>query len=71
MQIAAGAFNRASDNTPNFDFTCTFRYDASAAPGNLRPSRRLAARSLRQRRTLSYDVNFNEAVDPTQSRRAI
>ncbi|PYJ72097.1 MAG: hypothetical protein DME75_06010, partial [Verrucomicrobia bacterium] len=27
MHIPAGAFNRASDNQPNLDFTCTFRYD--------------------------------------------
>ena len=26
MHIAAGAFNRASDNMPNFEFNCTFCY---------------------------------------------
>ena len=26
MHIPAGAFNRASDNQPNFEFLCTFRY---------------------------------------------
>ena len=65
MQIPAGAFNRASDNMPNFAFTCTFRYDAvllqvtttvPAVGGTFSP----AAPNNYQ-----YDVNFNEAVDPT------
>src|SRR5438034_4247114 len=64
MHIPAGAFNRASDNQPNLDFTCTFRYDVlllqvvSTVPsvgGSFSPP----APSNYQ-----YDVNFNEAVDP-------
>ena len=43
MHIAAGAFNRVSDNQGNLDFTCTFRYDAlllqvtSTLPAGWRP----------------------------------
>ncbi|HEX4668149.1 MAG TPA: Ig-like domain-containing protein [Chthoniobacterales bacterium] len=63
MHIPAGAFNSASDNMPNFDFTCTFRYDVlllqvvSTVPpdgGTFSP----AAPNDYQ-----YDVNFNEPVD--------
>ncbi len=64
MHIDAGAFNRSSDNSPNFDFTCTFRFDAvllqvtttvPAVGGTFTPP---------APGTYQYDVNFNEAVDP-------
>ncbi len=64
MHIAAGAFNRVSDNQGNLDFTCTFRYDAlllqvtSTLPpvgGQFSPA---------APNTYMYDVHFNEAVDP-------
>ena len=65
MHIAAGAFTRTSDNQGNLDFTCTFRYDAlllqvtTTSPpvgGTFTPA---------APNTYTYDVNFNEAVDPT------
>ena len=63
MHIPAGAFNRASDNMPNLDFTCTFLYDAvllqvvSTVPpdgGTFSPP---------APNDYQYDVNFNEPVD--------
>src|SRR4029450_13209062 len=62
--IPAGAFDRASDNEPNLDFTCTFRYDVlllqvvstvPAVGGTFSPP---------APNDYSYDVNFNEPVDP-------
>jgi len=64
MHLPAGAFNRASDNQPNLDFTCTFSYDAlllqvvSTDPpvgGTFSPP---------APNDYLYDVNFNEPVDP-------
>jgi hypothetical protein len=64
MHVPAGAFNRASDNQPNLDFTCTFSYDAlllqviSTDPpvgGTFSPP---------APNDYQYDVNFNEPVDP-------
>ncbi len=63
MHIPAGALNRVSDNMANFDFTCTFRYDAvplqvvSTVPpdgGTFSPP---------APNDYQYDVNFNEPVD--------
>src|SRR5438094_4984373 len=63
MHIAAGAFNRASDNMPNFEFTCTFCYAltplmvVSTNPpvgGTFSPP---------APNTYNYDVNFNQPVD--------
>jgi hypothetical protein len=64
MHVAAGAFNRASDGNPVFDFTCTFRYDVlplqvvstvPAVGGTFTPD---------APNTYQYDVNFNEVIDP-------
>ncbi len=64
MHIPAGAFNRASDNQPNFEFLCTFRYDVlllqvvSTVPpdgGTFSPP---------APNDYQYDVNFNEPLDP-------
>jgi hypothetical protein len=64
MHVAPGAFNRQSDNAPNLDFTCPFRYDllqlmvVSTNPtvgGTFSPP---------APNNYQYDVNFNEAVDP-------
>jgi Kelch motif/Galactose oxidase, central domain len=64
MNIAAGAFNRASDNAPNFAFNCTFCYAltplqvVSTVPpvgGTFSPP---------APNNYNYDVNFNQAVDP-------
>src|SRR5207249_1890266 len=60
MHIAAGAFNRASDNMPNFAFDCTFCYAltplmvVSTVPpvgGTFTPP---------APNTYNYDVNFNQ-----------
>jgi hypothetical protein len=65
MHIPAGAFLRASDNAPNFEFNCTFCYAitplqvASTNPpvgGTFSPP---------APNDYQYDVNFNQAVDPT------
>jgi hypothetical protein len=63
MHIPAGAFNRASDNQANLEFTCTFRYDAlllevfrlTPVGGTFSPP---------APNDYQYDVNFNEPVDP-------
>jgi hypothetical protein len=64
MHIPAGAFNRASDNQPNLEFQCTFRYaqqqltvtDTSPPVGGTFQPPGPA--------TYTYDMNFNEPVDP-------
>jgi len=63
MHIPAGAFNRASDNLPNFEFLCTFCYAltplqvVSTVPpvgGTFSPP---------APGTYNYDVIFNQAID--------
>src|SRR5439155_26832052 len=63
MHIAAGAFNRQSDNAPNFEFNCTFCYAVmplavvSTVPpvgGTFSPP---------APGTYNYDVIFNQAID--------
>src|SRR5215471_8697831 len=63
MNIPAGAFNRQSDNAPNFAFNCTFCYAitplavTSTVPpvgGTFTPP---------APGDYNYDVNFNQAVD--------
>jgi hypothetical protein len=64
MHIPAGAFLRASDGDPVFEFSCTFRYDAvplqvtTTVPpvgGTFTPP---------APNTYQYDVNWSEPVDP-------
>ena len=64
MNINAGAFLRQSDNAPNFEFDCTFCYDAAflmvtttvpAVGGTFSPP---------APNNYKYDVNFNQPVDP-------
>jgi hypothetical protein len=64
MHVPAGAFNRASDGSPVLEFNGTFRYDASLLQvvstnppvgGSFTPP---------GPGTYTYDVNFNEPVDP-------
>jgi hypothetical protein len=64
MNIPAGAFNRASDNMPNFAFNCTFCYAltplqvVSTVPpvgGTFSPP---------APGNYNFDVNFNQPVDP-------
>jgi hypothetical protein len=63
MQIAAGAFTRNGDNTGVSAFTATFRWDAApvsvAATHPPFPNGVFALPA-----PLTYDVTFNEAVDP-------
>ena len=65
MHIPAGAFNRASDNQPVFEFTCDFRYDATllqvtdtipSVGGTFTPP---------APGDYQYDVDWNEPVDPS------
>ena len=65
MHVPSGAFTRASDGSPVLEFNGTFRYDAlllqvvSTNPpvgGTFTP---------RGPGTYTYDVNFNEPVDPS------
>ncbi len=64
MNIPAGAFNRQSDNAPNFAFNCTFCYAitplmvVNTVPpvgGTFSPP---------APNNYNYDVNFNQPVDP-------
>jgi hypothetical protein len=64
MHLPANVINRASDNAPNLEFACTFRWDATllqvittvpGVGGTFSP----AAPG-----DYTYDVNFNEPVDP-------
>gem|GEM_PF-908078 len=64
MHIPAGAFNQASNNDPVLEFNCTFRYDATLLAvtdtvppdgGTFQPPGPAS---------YTYDMNFNEAVDP-------
>ncbi len=64
MHIAAGAFLRISDGMPNFEFSCSFCYAATALQitstnppvgGTFTPP---------APGNYTFDVNFNQAVDP-------
>src|SRR6476660_8896241 len=63
MSIPAGAFNRASDNAPNFEFSCTFCYAVMplTVTGTNPPVG--GTFSPPAPGTYNYDVNFNQAVD--------
>jgi Bacterial Ig-like domain len=65
MHIPAGAFTRQSDGQGVFEFLCTFRYDVTLLQvtdtnppvgGTFQPPGPAS---------YTYDVNFNEAVDPS------
>jgi hypothetical protein len=62
MHIAAGAFNRVSDNQGNLDFTCTFRFDALQL--QVTTTNPPVGGNFSGPSSPTYDVNFNEAVDP-------
>ncbi len=64
MHIPAGAFNRASDNTPNLEFSCTFCY--ATAPLQVTTTNPPVGGTFSPPApgTYTYDVNFNQAVDP-------
>ena len=63
MHIAAGAFTRVSDGQGIFDFTCTFRYDALQL--QVTTTNPPVGGNFTGPGSSTYDVNFNEAVDPT------
>lgn len=62
MQMAAGAINRVSDGQGNLAFTCTFRYDALTL--QVTTTNPPVGGNFTGPGSSTYDVNFNEAVDP-------
>ena len=64
MHIPAGAFNRASDGTPNLDFTCTFRYDVLSLQVTTTVPAVGDAFSPPAPNNYQYDINWNEPVNP-------
>jgi hypothetical protein len=64
MHIAAGAFNRASDNMPNFEFLCTFCYAVMPLQVTTTNPPVGGTFSPPAPGDYQYDVNFNQAVDP-------
>ena len=64
MHIAAGAFNRASDNQPNFAFDCTFCFDTAQLQVTTTNPPVGGTFSPPAPGDYQYDVNFNKAVDP-------
>ena len=64
MHIAAGAFNRASDDMPNFDFTCTFCYAVTPLQVTTTVPPVGGTFTPPAPGNYNYDVNFNQAVDP-------
>ena len=65
MHIPAGAFNRASDNQPNFEFLCTFRYGTAQLMETTTNPPVNGTFTPPAPGTYTYDVNWNMAVDPT------
>ena len=65
MHIPAGAFLRDPDGDPMMEFDCTFRYDATllAVTNTVPPVG--GTFSPPAPGTYQYDVNWNEAVEPT------
>jgi hypothetical protein len=63
MHIPAGALNRASDNQPNFEFLCTFRYGVSQL--QVTSTNPPVGGTFTGPGTRTYDVNWNIPVDPT------
>src|SRR5262249_51324425 len=64
MHIAAGAFNRASDNQPNFAFDCTFCFAVTGLQVTTTNPPVGGTFSPPAPGDYQYDVNFNQAVDP-------
>jgi len=63
MQVAAGAFNRASDNSPVSAFTASFRFDAT--PLQVVATSPPINGTFTLPTPFTYDVQFNEAVTPS------
>ena len=64
MHIPAGAFMRASDNMPNFEFQCTFCYAVTPLQVTTTNPPDGGMFSPAAPGDYQYDVNFNQAVDP-------
>ena len=64
MHIPAGAFNRASDNDPNFEFNCSFCYALTPLQVTTTNPPDGGTFSPPAPGDYQYDVNFNQAVDP-------
>src|SRR5437763_4940909 len=64
MHIPAGAFNRASDNDPNFEFNCSFCYALTPLQVTTTDPPDGGTFSPAAPGDYQYDVNFNHAVDP-------
>ena len=64
MHIPAGAFNRASDNQPNVDFQCSFCFAAMPLQVTTTNPSVGGTFSPPAPNDYTYDVNFNQAVDP-------
>ena len=64
MNIAAGAFNRQSDNAPNFAFNCTFCYAITPLMVTTTVPPVGGTFTPPAPGDYQYDVNFNQAVDP-------
>src|SRR5437667_1186641 len=65
MHIPAGAFNRASDNQPNFEFNCTFCYAITPLQVTTTNPPVNGTFSPPAPGDYQYDVNWNQAVDPS------
>src|SRR6266536_2153307 len=63
MHIVAGAFNRQSDNAPNFAFDCTFCYAVMPLAVTTTVPPVGGTFSPPAPGTYNYDVNFNQVVD--------
>ncbi len=64
MHIAGGAILRASDNSPIFDFTCTFCYAVTPLQVTTTVPPVGGTFTPPAPNTYTYDVNFNQAIDP-------
>ena len=64
MHIPAGAFMRASDNMPNFEFNCSFCYAVTPLQVTNTVPPDGGTFSPAAPGDYQYDVNFNQAVDP-------
>jgi hypothetical protein len=63
MHIPAGAFNRASDGMPNFEFQCSFCYVVTTLQVTTTNPPVGGTFSPPAPGDYQYDVNFNQAVD--------
>ena len=64
MHIPAGAFMRASDNMPNFEFNCSFCYAVTPLMVTTTVPPVGGTFTPPAPGDYQYDVNFNQAVDP-------